>query len=414
MQTFSQRFIIRKSKSNRQPNSSIYARINVNGSRVEISANRHCEPDKWDHAKGRLIGRTEQARELNDYLNTVELRVYELHKEQIAAKATITGKSFKSAFLGEDEKPRMLIEIFEHHNDQFKALVGKDYAVNTYKKYYTCLNSLKSFLNWKFKKSDIAIETIGNQFINDFEFYLKTERNIQHNGVMGDIKKLKKVVRQCVANGWLDRDPFMNFKIRMKETTREILHEHELNKMEEKIILTDRLSIVRDIFLFSCYTGLSYSDMVKLTEKDLTIGIDGKKWICTSRTKTGTDSRIPLLPIANSLILKYKDHPKAIVTGRLFPVLTNQKMNSYLKELADICQINKELTFHCARHTFATTVTLSNGVPIETVSKMLGHRTLRTTQVYAKVLDKKVSDDMRVLMNKFGENRPTNKEIMEI
>lgn len=402
MQTFTHRFIIRKTKSKRAHHASIYARININGARTEISVNRFCDPGKWDYKSGRIIGRTEEAREMNEYLNSIELRIFTTHRELVTSKVTINGESFRNVFSGQAEKPRMIVEIFSNHNARFEALVGKEYSINTFKKYRTCLQSLKDFLKWKYKKSDIDIREIGFEFINDFEFFLKTERNLQHNSTMGDIKRVKKIVHECVAKNWLDKDPFLGYKVRIKDTSREILLPEELKTMEDKEINVERLSLVRDIFLFSCYTGLSFSDVAKLSQNHLGTGIDGEQWIFISRTKTDVGSRIPLLPVAVSLIYKYQAHPKTINSGKLFPMLSNQKMNSYLKEVADICEINKELTFHCARHTFATTVTLSNGVPIETVGKMLGHKNLRTTQIYAKILDRKVSDDMMILKKKYS------------
>jgi len=180
--------------------------------------------------------------------------------------------------------------------------------------------------------------------------------------------------------------------------------------MFNKVFATDRLNQVKDIFLFSCFTGLAYSDVKKLSRKNIGIGVDGERWIFINRTKTDTRSNIPLLPIAKALLEKYENHPQAINQEKLLPILSNQKMNSYLKEIADVCEINKELTFHIARHTFATTVTLSNGVPIESVSKMLGHKNLKTTQHYAKILDLKVSDDMKILREKFNSTNPTRSD----
>ncbi len=407
MNTFSQRFIIRKTKSAMKIVASIYARINVNGIRTEISTNRTCDPQKWNAAIGRIKGKNEDARELNVYLNTIELRIYEIHRELVAAKRIISAESFKTEFKGVTEVPRMLLEIFKNHNDQVQALVGKEYSINTFKKFRTCLGSLESFLKCKHKKSDIDINAIGFEFINDFEFYLKSQKKVQHNSAMGDVKKLKKIIRQCVANNWLNKDPFMLYKIRIRDTSRQILLEDEIQRIATKEISIERLCLVRDIFLFCCYTGLSFRDVSDLRNQDITIGIDGEKWIWTTRYKTETATHIPLLPQAMEIINRYKDDPRCLNRGRLLPVLSNQKMNSYLKELTDFCLIGKDLTFHCARHTFATTVTLSNGVPIESVSKMLGHKNIRTTQIYAKILDKKVSEDMHLLRKRLDQKYNT-------
>ncbi|MBC7525152.1 MAG: integrase catalytic domain-containing protein, partial [Flavobacterium sp.] len=211
-----------------------------------------------------------------------------------------------------------------------------------------------------------------------------------------------KVIKICLDNDWITKNPFSNYKAKLNEVEREFLSELEINNLINKDFSIQRLALVRDIFVFSCFTGLAYIDVKNLTLNHINIGIDGNKWIFTHRQKTETPSKIPLLPIPEMLIEKYKSHPQCVNQNKLLPILTNQRMNSYLKEIAAACGINKELTFHIARHTFATTVTLSNGVPIETVSKMLGHKNIQTTQHYAKVLEKKVSEDMKILRDKFS------------
>lgn len=211
---------------------------------------------------------------------------------------------------------------------------------------------------------------------------------------------MRKIVNYCVKSGWLQRDPFFGYKMAKKEVVREYLSQEEIQALSGKQFAIDRLSQVRDIFLFSCYTGLAFIDVFQLTPSRIGKGTDGNQWIFTSRQKTDTPTRIPLLPQAEEILLKYKANPKCINEGKILPVLSNQKMNAYLKEVADLSGITKTLTFHIARHTFATTVTLTNGVPIETVSKMLGHRSIKVTQHYAKIIDLKVSEDMLELQNK--------------
>ncbi len=223
---------------------------------------------------------------------------------------------------------------------------------------------------------------------------------IERIPTMKYLSNFKKIINRCLRNGWLQRDPFMGFKMGKKEVQRTALTEFELGALTVKKFQIERLSLIKDIFLFSCYSGLAYADVKKLKRSEIGIGIDGEKWIFTSRQKTDDSSRIPLLPVALEIMKQYADHPQCKYEDKVLPVLSNQKMNAYLKEIADTCGIAKNLTFHIARHTFATTVTLSYGVPIETVSKMLGHRNLKTTQHYAKILDRKISDDMTVLRNK--------------
>ena len=262
----------------------------------------------------------------------------------------------------------------------------------------------QEFMKWKYKANDIDVKQMKYEFIADDEFWLKSVRNCDHNTSIKYLSNFKKIVHICIKNGWLTRDPFVGFKLTKREVERPFLVEEELTRIINKEFVMPRLRQVRDIFIFCCYTGLAYADVEKLTREEITIGIDSEKWIWTSRQKTDSATRVPLLPPALEILDRYKDDPQCMNNGRLLPVLSNQKMNSYLKEISDACEITKKMTFHTARHTFATTVTLTNGVPIETVSKMLGHRNLKTTQHYAKILDLKVSEDMKVLRSKFYQS----------
>jgi site-specific recombinase XerD len=283
-------------------------------------------------------------------------------------------------------------------------LIGKEYAPGTLERYNTSLKHTINFLEWKYKISDIEISKIDHAFITEYEFYLRSVRKCCNNTAIKYIKNFNKIIKICLANDWLDKNPFANYKSKVKEVDRVYLSEGEIQNIINKDFKNDRLSLVRDIFLFSCFTGLAYIDVKNLTKSHISIGIDGDKWIFTHRQKTESASKIPILSVTQMIIDKYTDHPQSVNEDKLLPILSNQKMNAYLKEIAAVCEIEKELTFHIARHTFATTITLTNGVPIESVSKMLGHKNLRTTQHYAKVLDKKVSEDMKILRDKFSLN----------
>jgi site-specific recombinase XerD len=385
----------------------IYMRLTVDGQRFEIATQRQIEPERWDHQSGRVTrSKKEDARELNNYLDILHSKVFDAQRELVSRGVNVTAGRIRNLLLGKDEEKRTLLEVYRQHVSEVKELVGKEYAEGTLRRFKSSLASLEAYLVHT-GKTDVQIIDLNYQFVTGYEFFLKSVRNVEHNTAMGAIKKLKKIVRICVANDWIDKDPFMNYKVKIRETNRPFLVQDELDRIINLKTLTDRLSRVRDIFVFSCYTGLSYADVQKLNQRDILVGHDGEKWIHTTRIKTDTPTRIPLLPQAVKIITSYKDHPLCVNKGKLLPVMSNQKMNEYLKEIAERCDINKKMTFHVARHTFATTVTLTNGVPIETVSKMLGHKDLKTTQQYAKILDQKVSEDMRHLRNKLTQKDAT-------
>ncbi|WP_312398859.1 site-specific integrase, partial [Chryseobacterium sp.] len=322
--------------------------------------------------------------------------VYDYHYEMLKEENDVTAIGLKSKLLGTDKEKRMLIPIFQEHNNKVEALVGQDLAPGTLERYKTSLKHTQEFLNWKYKISDIDITKIDHAFIMDYDFWLRSERKCANNTTIKYIKNFKKIMRLCMANGWLSKDPFLGYKAKLKVVERPYLTKEEIQAIYDKEFASERLSQVRDIFLFSCYTGFAYVDVKKLSKSHINFGIDGDKWIFTNRQKTNTSTRVPLLPLAQELILKYEEHPECVNLNVLFPVLSNQKMNSYLKEIANVCGINKELTFHIARHTFVTTVALFNDILIESVSKMLGYNNIKTTQHYAKIFDKKVSDDMLI------------------
>ncbi|MBS3993276.1 MAG: site-specific integrase [Bacteroidetes bacterium] len=395
-------FYLRKSKVNARGLMPIFQRITINSKRLDISTGHYIEEAKWLAESGRIKGNSEEARTINSQLELSKAAVYETEKRLFMSGVEITLETFKNELKGKKERARMLVPIFKEHNRKIKELLNIEYAPGTLERYETSLKHTVDFLKWKYNLSDINIEKIDHGFIHEYEFYLRSQRKCANNTAVKYIKNFHKIINQCLAHGWLNKDPFINYKAKLKEVIREYLTEAELNQLMSKTFISDRLELVRDIFVFSCFTGLAYVDVKLLTYDNVSLGIDGDKWIFKNRQKTDTTSKIPILPMAQEIIDKYAEHPVCKAEKRLLPILSNQKMNAYLKEIADVCGIRKELTFHIARHTFATTVTLSNGVPIETVSKMLGHTNLKTTQHYAKILDKKISSDMQLLKQKFS------------
>lgn len=403
--TFNLLFFIKKNKIRTNGTAPIYLRITIDGKAADIAAKRYIDPQKWDVKAHKAVCNSQEAKTLNVYLKTLEQQVYDSHYQMLKEGDFVTSEGLKSKLLGTDVSTRMLIPIFQDHNDKVEALVGQDFAPGTLERYKTSLKHTQEFLKWKYKSSDIDIKEIDHVFIIEYDFWLRSVRKCANNTAVKYIKNFKKIILLCIANGWLDKDPFVSYKAKLNQVERPYLSEIEIKTIYDKTFVSERLSQVRDIFLFCCYTGLAQADVKNLTKSHISIGIDGDKWLFTRRQKTKTATRVPLLPLAEELIIKYENNLQCINNNILLPVLSNQKMNSYLKEIADVCNITKNLTFHTARHTFATTVTLSNGVPIESVSKMLGHTDIKTTQHYAKILDKKVSDDMLALRTKLQERQ---------
>lgn len=402
-------FYIKRAKVNNLGVCPIYTRVTVNTKRFEFSTNKSINPDKWSSEGSKVKGTSEEARTINSHLDYLKNQILQAEKKLIKKDISVSSENLKNELFGLSETKRMLVPIFQDHNNKIKELVGKEYAPGTLERYTTSLKHTIEFMQWKYNISDINITKIDHAFITDYEFWLRSVRNCANNTAVKYLKNFNKIIKLCLANDWLDKNPFANYKSKVKEVERVYLTEEEIQSILNKDFKTERLSLVRDIFLFSCFTGLAYIDVKNLTKSHISYGIDGEKWIFTHRQKTESASKIPILPVTQMIIDKYENHPQCNNEDKLLPILSNQKMNAYLKEIAAICEIEKELTFHIARHTFATTVTLTNGVPIESVSKMLGHKNLRTTQHYAKVLDKKVSEDMKILKDKFSMNLTTSK-----
>lgn len=400
--TYSLLFYIKRDTRFSKKQAPIFFRITVNGKRSEQSIKRSIEPERWDSKAGRVKGNRADARAINDLIDAIRAKINKIHSKFVDAGSMISASEIRDQYNGVDERRKTVLEVFRYHNELIKQQIGKGFSLATSKRYETTIKHLEEFMVHQYRREDLLLSEVKYQFITDLEFYLKTIRSCNHNSTLKYIRNFRKIVNLAVKNDWIDKDPFMKYQVKLKETKREFLTEEELHRIEDKEFGIHRLDQVRDIFVFCCYTGLAFVDVEKLTPKDVSRGIDGDYWIFTERTKTGNSSNIPLLPKALEIIEKYQDNPLNLNIGRLLPVISNQKINAYLKELATLCEIEKNITFHMARHTFATTVTLTNGVSIETVSSMLGHKNIRTTQIYAKVVQRKVSDDMLKLKDVLG------------
>jgi len=394
-------FYIKKSKADRNGKTNIYLRITLDGRRSEFSIHRKTHIDWWNSKAQLAMGNSPEVQNINQHLSILRNKVYSIQQNFERENETYTATDIRDVLLGKDKSQKMLLEIFQEHNDKVDSLIGKDFAAGTAERYRTCRKHVADYIKKKYKKNDIPVRDVDHKFITGMEYYLKTTRKCAHNSAIKYITNFKKIIRIAHANDWIDKDPFLHWKGKLKIVEREFLTEEEIQKINALELKMERLDQVRDIFIFCCFTGLAYADVKKLNRGDIVLGADGEEWVKTKRSKTDTRSNIPILPIAKVIIDKYKDNKLLKEKDLVLPVLSNQKMNAYIKEIATLAGITKNLTFHLARHTFATTVTLTNGVPIESVSKMLGHTNLKTTQHYAKILDMKVSKDMEILRNKF-------------
>lgn len=394
--TYTLLFYAKKEKGYVSGPITIYARITVDGVSKEFSTGQKCEPVKWN--EGNLSARTEDLRSLKYYLETLTTRVRNCHRELLETNDSVSSEMLRNRVTGKNLKPNKIIEIFKQHNKDMQVLVDKEeIAKGTLDKYDDTLNHTQNFMQWKYSLSEMDIRRIDHEFVTQFEFYLKTVADCSHNTAVKYVNNFGKIVRICIDNGWMRINPFARYTSKVKKKKPIPLSEAEVIRLIEKQFRTPRLEQIRDIFIFCCFTGLAYSDVRKLSASELFIGIDRKIWIDSDRTKTDEDAKVPLLPIADGLVRKYQNHPYCVKHNKVFPVISNQKMNEYLYEIADLCEITKKMTSHVARHTFATTVTLANRVPLETVSKMLGHADIASTRHYAQVLQNKISTDMNDL-----------------
>lgn len=398
--TFKILFYLRKNQVNKDGKASIMTRVTVNGDVSQFSTKLDVEPELWDVKLGKAAGNSQKSRQLNNLLDDIRTSLKNHYREIEIQEAYVTAEKVRNAFLGYTTKQRTLLELFKKHNDDACKLVGISKTDATLAKYDRGYRRLEEFMKAQYNIEDIALKEINHMFITDFETYLRTVSKCNENTTAKFMQTFRMIIIIAKNNGWIYADPFANYRIRLKRVDRGYLTDQEVKKIMEKEFASLRLEQVRDVFVFCCYTGLAYIDVKQLTANQICTSFDGKQWIMTHRQKTDTLVNVPLLNIPLGIIRKYEGK---LPFGQLLPVLSNQKLNSYLKEIADLCGISKNITFHLARHTFATTTTLSKGVPIETVSKMLGHTNIKTTQIYARITNEKISQDMRLLSEKLDD-----------
>jgi len=393
-------FYLKKTKTNKVGEAPIYLRITINGQRTEMSIKRVVYPNIWDTKSQRVKGRGEKARLINNYIDSVENKLNRIYNIALQEEQRISADYLKNILTGNDKKNKMLISVFEEYNKLMEQQKGKKYVSKTVDRYFHALGHIKKFLRIEYNLKEIELVKLDLKFMRKFDIYLQTECNYHSNTVTKYLKILKTVIHSAVSFGYLDKNPFQGYSTTYKEGNRRYLTAEEIRTIETQAINNERLERVRDIFIFICYSGISYSDLQLLTNQNITKGIDGRNWLTYQRVKTKVRASVPLLSPAQSILDKYKNDSVCVANSKVLPVISNQKFNDYLKEVAAICKITKPVSAHIGRHSFATTITLSNGVPMESVQKMLAHSKISTTMLYAKVVDTKISKDMDLLEQK--------------
>lgn len=385
----------------------IYLRITVNKQVAAVSLQGSVQPELWSQAKERSKGKDKSAIELNNYINSAKAKITTMYRELELDGKPITAQLLKDMYLGNhenEEKGKTLVEVHSDHNERCRKLLGVEYSQSTIYKFDTSLKYLKEFMSVEMGIEDIPLKDINEDFIRKYELYLKTEKSCANNSAIKHLKIFKKIIRIALVNDWLQKDPFAPIKFRQDEVHVEFLTMYELNTLMEKEMPCKRLEQVRDVFVFCAFTGLAFVDVKSLKAEHIIHGNKGEMWIRKPRIKTNNMCNIPLLRVPRELLKKYSTDKGCELRGQVLPVPTNQKMNAYLKEVAVLCDVNKRLTTHCSRHTFATSVTLANKVTMENVAKMLGHSSTRMTQHYARVLDESILEDMMSVDNKLFNN----------
>ncbi len=382
----------------------IYLRVTVDGISKEISTMMQWELNRWNQKIERASGSKEDAKSLNYFLDSIVLSITKLRTELHSSGQFTTAQKIIDHIKGKDVSRVKVLEEFQNHNDEMHQLVNnKEFALGTYKRYVTARSHVQEFIKYRYQRSDIEFRELDYTFVTEYEFYLKTVRKCSNNTALKYIANFKKIVLRAIAKEIIIKDPFKLFKSKKTKLDKKPLSTQELKVLENKIFSTKRLTTIRDIFVFQCYTGLAYIDVKQLSYKDIKMEIDGSMWIMSKRQKTKSSTNIPLLKNAIEIMKKYKDDPVCKDYNLVLPVKSNQKMNEYLKEIAVLCEIDGELNTHRARRTFGSTVTLKNGVPINVVKEMMGHHSVTQTEQYALTTQEMINSEMLKLKQKLDE-----------
>ena len=390
-------FFIRESRVRKDGTASIEIVLTVNGERCAFSTGKRVKSCNWDKTKQQVKGKDEEDQSLNNYLKAIKAKLYQKEAELLDRGFIITAELLRDAYFDKVEslKEKTLFEVFEEHNREQEKLVGNGVSKATYWISVYTVRLLKEFVQQKYKREDLYLRELNLNFIQSFHTFLRIDKGMAQNSSTKHLKLLKKIVNLAVANSYMTTNPFITYKIEREPVEIDFLDEEELRKIINFDTPLPRLERAKDMFLFGCFTGLSYIDIKTLAPEHFEKDNTGRIWIKKRRVKTGVLSRIPLLPIAKLILDKYKGGEK------LLPIQDPADINKYLKDIAILCDIKKRITFHTSRHTFASTVTLANNISLEVVSKMLGHTNTRMTNHYAKLIDKCIGEQMDKLMDTF-------------
>ena len=395
MKTFSVNFHLQKHKKNKKGLCPIYMRVILNGRKIELSSHCFVKIGEWSKKNHKTTAKRKELRHINLMLENMRAEIYNCYRRLTEKSMVFDVKDIKSAFLKEEQTNLTVAQAIDAHNTNMLAQLGQGYSPGTYKNYKTLTKHYQGFLQQN-NRRDIYVDNFKIIDIEDFVVYLKNHTPNNHNGAMKNVQRLKKIFSFCRHRSLSSNNPFEHYRIKFKPYVRGYLSLDQLFQIEQ-LELSPHLEVIRDIFVFACYTGLAYVDTMSLQKHHLK-NYEGQLWVETQRRKTQSSSLFPLLPVALKILRKYENNGEY-----LFPNMSNNYINRQLKVIAKKCDIEKKLSFHMARHTFATSVTLNQGVPIETVSKMLGHAKLTTTQIYAQVLKTKISADMNLLSQKLQQ-----------
>ena len=392
-------FYLKKSEADADGNCPVMAKLNIGKySEAAFSVKMRVPQSRW--ASGRASGKSVAAKEINNRLDEIRAMALGIYMEQSAVRERVTADEVKSILLGMASEQETLLSYFRQFIGNFEKRVGINRAEGSLKAYRNAYNHIARFLQVRYKLSDIPFSALDRSFIDKYDLYLRTERNLAPGTIINLTVQLKTVVGEAIADGIITASPFLGYEPVRPKAVQKFLTAEELHRIMTTPLHRQTLYHVRDMFLFSCFTGIPYGDMRLLTKENLSLAEDGTWWIKSARQKTKVEFEIPLLDLPLQILNKYRD---TAPDGKLLPMYCNSMLNLYLKEIARICNIDRPLVFHTARHTYATEITLSHGVPLETVSKMLGHSQIETTQIYAKVTDDKIDADTRVLNRKISE-----------